>query len=432
MKKISNKFSLTLLATMLAVQIASCGSDTKKTISSSTTPVIVYSNSAAFHGNVTFTWGVNTYGQLGNGDTNALNKQIAPVSVLGAAASGMDGVAVGGTHLLAFKNNGNVYAWGNNSYGQLGDNMNNVSALPVVVFKDALTPLSGVIDVSAGLYHSVAIVDDGSGTKGTVWAWGDNSWKQLGDTVVTSRIIAGQVSGVSNVTKISAGGGHNLALINDGTVMSWGYNQFGQLGLDISGLIISTPGTISGFPQNSTVVDIAAGGSHSLFLVKEGATTSVWACGYNHYGQLGRGTTSLLYQGLDKVMLDSATPLQNVLQVAAGLDHSLAIVDDGSGTTGTVWAWGYNLYGQLGNGNTFDQSRPVQVLKGSGSPLTDISKIVAVGNHSLALDKNGKLWAWGDNTYGQLGINSSSTVFSFVALPVSLMTSDADLYHRMP
>jgi alpha-tubulin suppressor-like RCC1 family protein len=184
------------------------------------------------------------------------------------------------------------------------------------------------------------------------------------------------------------------------------------------------------------VIHIAAGGGHCLFVTGDG---NVWACGLNYYGQLGDGTTINRKDGVVPVLKDGnpVTPLTGAIAVAAGLDHSLVIIDDGSGTKGTVWAWGSNTYGQLGNPKNFNTdikvTSPVQVLKVGGDPLENVTKIVAIGNHSLALVDDGSnpptLWAWGDNTYGQVG--NGKTIDSTYAIEITGIT-DPDLYMPVP
>jgi alpha-tubulin suppressor-like RCC1 family protein len=203
---------------------------------------------------------------------------------------------------------------------------------------------------------------------------------------------------------IAAGGRHGLALDSGGTVWSWGSNKDGQLGQVLATTNSPTPDKVvqdgvSGPLPN--VIHIAAGGGHSLFVDSAG---NVWACGLNIYGQLGDGSTTNRKDGVVQILNDSnGNPFTGATAVAAGLDHSLALIGGG------VWAWGNNRNGQLGYPKNFNTDTPVtspdKVMMGPspGTPLLNIVKIVAIGNHSLAVDSSGKLWAWGDNTYGQLG-----------------------------
>jgi alpha-tubulin suppressor-like RCC1 family protein len=315
--------------------------------------------------------------------------------------TGIYGVSAGGTHILAFINNGNVYAWGNNGDGQLGNDSDKASSTPVQVIKASdSTLLSGVTAVSAGGSHSLALRNDG-----TVWAWGSNDEGNLGVTTSNNpQRTAVQVTSITSaVTKVAAaaGGGHSLALMDniDKTVMSWGRNTLGQLGRTTA--TPATPGTVvKGTGDLTNVTGIAAGMSHSLFLLGDG---TVWACGYNRFGQLGVGAGDTNSRN---VAVQVAGLTGNATQVAAGFDHSLALI------SGEVWAWGLNNYGQLGNGapligDTVQQSTvPVKVKTNeAGHPnLSGITKIVAIGDHNLAVDGSGQLWVWGYNSFGELGL----------------------------
>jgi alpha-tubulin suppressor-like RCC1 family protein len=281
-------------------------------------------------------------------------------------------IAAGYSHSLALKEDGSVWAWGRNDYGQLGDGTTtNKSSLVQV------SGLSQVTRIAAGDYHSLALKEDGS-----VWAWGRNSEGQLGDGTTTNKSSPVQVSGLSQVTRIAAGYYHSLALKEDGSVWAWGNNGNGQLG-DGTTTNKSSPVQVSGLSQ---VTRIAAGYSHSLAIKED---CSVWAWGRNDYGQLGDGTTT------NKSSPVQVSGLSQVTRIAAGDYHSLALKEDGS-----VWAWGYNGNGLLGDGTTTNKSSPVQV-----SGLSQVTRIAAGSSHSLAIKEDGSVWAWGQNhpEYGQLG-----------------------------
>ena len=310
-------------------------------------------------------WGSNAFGQLGNGTTTSSN---APVQV--SDLSGVQDVAAGRYHSLALKNDGTVWTWGDNAFGQLGDGTYTQRTTPVQV-----SGLSGVQAISANQADSLALKNDG-----TVWGWGDNWAGQLGNgTTTSSTNVPVQVSGLSGVQDVAAGTGHSLALKNDGTVWALGYNRFGQLG---NGTTINsnTPVQVSDL---SGVQDVAAGQLHGLALKNDG---TVWAWGDNGGGQLG-----------DSTYTQRTTPVQvsglsGVQAIASGAYYSLALKNDG-----TVWTWGGNGFGQLGNGTTTNSNTPVQVSDLSGV------QAIAGGLLSLALKNDGTLWAWGANNYGQLG-----------------------------
>ena len=291
-------------------------------------------------------------------------------------------IAAGGNHSLELKKDGTVWAWGDNTTGQFGTGTTTSSNVPVQV-----PGLSGVRAVVATVAHSLALKEDG-----TVWAWGSNSYGQLGDGTTTDRYSPIKVLGLSGVRAIAAGDGHSLALKEDGTVWAWGLNLNGQLG-DGTSKGRHTPVKVSGL---TGVKAIAAGGSHSLALKSGGA---VWAWGNNLYGQIGDATTTTKYTPVR--VKDPANPsifVTGVTAIAAGSFHSLALRNDG-----TVWAWGYNIFGQLGDGTTTLSNIPVQV-----SGLTNVTSIAAEFQHVLALKEDGAVWAWGNNLYGQLGDDTNT------------------------
>ncbi|HYO56780.1 RCC1 domain-containing protein, partial [Archangium sp.] len=220
---------------------------------------------------------------------------------------------------------------------------------------------------------------------GTVWSWGFGGFGQLGDGTTTSvRTTPVQVQGLTSAVSVAAGGDHSLALRHGGTVWAWGANSSGQLG-NASITQRTTPVQVSGL---TGVTAIAAGEGHSLAVRDDG---TLWAWGENASGQLGDGSTT------DRLSPVQVSGLTGVVAVAAGYDFSLALRNDG-----TVWGWGDNVKGELGNGTTTASPTPVQV-----SGLTGVTAIAAGTAHALALKSDGTLWAWGYNDYSQLGDGTS-------------------------
>ena len=406
MRKIVPNCSKILAGVLLTTLLAACGSKEGETTAiSSQNPQVFYSHSVAMSSDSVYSWGVNTYGQLGH---DGITAKSTPKPVTIEADDGtpiaINGVSAGGTHTLAFGVAADpVYAWGNNGFGQLGNNSTTASTKPVKVRIDSTADpafLTGITAVAAGWDHSLAL------KSGAVWAWGNNRQGQLGLGDVTPEInqrsfAVPAISPVNaNVTMIAAGGSYNLALSSDKTVRSWGYNKSGQLGQGLDTHKIPTPGkvvTAAGGSELPNVIHIAAGGSHSLFVDGD---HKVWACGLNNFGQLGDGSFKKEFVAVPVLKdKDSDEQLTGAIAVAAGLGHSLALID------GNVWAWGNNDSGQLGDNSTTTRTTPVQVLTNETGhpPLDNIIKIVAIGNHSFALESGGHLWAWGENTYGQLG-----------------------------
>ncbi len=329
-------------------------------------------------------WGENFVGQLGDGTTNS---RFTPVVVNGLGSnSGIIAIAAGQQHNLAVKSDGSVLAWGANFSGQVGDGTTSSSrTTPVSVL--GLGSGSGVISVSAGNQHSMALKSDGS-----VLAWGNNGAGQLGDGSFIDRTAPGPVSGLgsgSGVVVIDAASDSSLARKSDGSVVAWGNNNFSQLG---TGTFVSrgTPVQVTGLAPGSGVIAISGAGSHSLAAKSDG---SVLAWGNNSAGQLGNGGSD------GKVSPFPLTGLDGTISVAAGTFYSLALKADG-----TVLAWGNNNNGQLGDGTFTSRATPFQV-DGFG-PGSRVIAITAGGNHALALKSDGSVLAWGNNGSGQLGDGS--------------------------
>jgi alpha-tubulin suppressor-like RCC1 family protein len=223
-------------------------------------------------------------------------------------------VAAGFTHSLALLSDGTVWAWGCNFNGQLGDGTTTQRTSPVQV-----TGLSGVVRaVAAGWFHNLAVMSDGH-----VWSWGLNDHGQVGDGTTTNRTSPVQIpdSLLSGVTAVAAGGYHSLALKTDGTVSAWGYNLYGQVG-DNTTIDRSGPVQVLG-PTGAS--GIAAGAYHSLGLVTQGTQVTAWAWGQNNYGQLGIASTTPSMPVPIPVWGGVGSALSGVLAIAGGGSHTLAI-----------------------------------------------------------------------------------------------------------
>jgi alpha-tubulin suppressor-like RCC1 family protein len=284
-------------------------------------------------------------------------------------------VAAGPTHTLSLKSDGTVWAWGNNSSGQLGDGTTTIRTAPVQV-----SGLTRVVAVAAGRTHSLALKDDG-----TVWAWGDNSAGELGDGTTVPRLRPVQVNQLHGVVAIAAGGLHfNLALKRDGTVSAWGDNFYGQLG-DTTRTPRLRPVEVQGLHD---VTAISAGYGHAIALLANGSV-STW--GWNALGQLGDGT-----------LIDRATPaivrgVGNAVAVTAGtLSHTLVLKGDG-----TLLGWGNNYSGQLG-----DNLLPYRTAPAPVAGVSEIIAIVSGSSHCIAQRRDGGICVWGLNLSGQLGFNT--------------------------
>jgi alpha-tubulin suppressor-like RCC1 family protein len=335
--------------------------------------IIVPSASAASNG--AMAWGDNSFGELGNGTTTGTD---VPVAV--SELSGITAVGAGDAYSLALLNDGTVRSWGAGSNGVLGDASEANSDVPVSV-----TGLSGVTAIAAGEENDLALLSNG-----TVMAWGSNAGGALGDGKTEkeqeSSDVPVAVSGLSGVTAIAAGSASSLALLSNGTVMAWG--NF------VPGVESDVPVAVSGL---SGVIAIAAGRAFNLALLSNG---TVMAWGSNSLGQLGDGTTE-----------NSSTPvavsgLSGVTAISAGGEDSFAVLGGH-----TVMAWGWNESGQLGDGTTKGPEfcgRSTGELACSRTPvavsgLAGATAVSAGVVDSLALLSDGTIMAWGDNTFGQLG-----------------------------
>ena len=385
-----------------------------------------------------YAWGDNSQGQLGNGTTTERHTPVMVPKPAGAPADFTYLQVSGGRyHSLALGSDGNVYAWGNNQYGQLGNGTTNTSQKTPVRVKTPdrstypdLPEDFTYVQVSAGELHSLAL-----GSDGNVYAWGNNQYGQLGNGTTSSQKTPVRVKTPADApadftyVQVSGGYWHSLAVGSDGNVYAWGWNSHGQLG---DGTTVSyrnapvrvkTPDrkTYPDLPADFTYLQVSAGWQHSLALGSDG---NVYAWGNNGNGQLGGGTTSYSQSAPVRVKTPDRKTYPDLpkdftyLQVSAGADHSLAL-----GSDGNAWAWGCNLYGQFGNNSSGSLVNPAPARVRDPASPTDKSRglkaaQVSAGYHdSLALGSDGNAWAWGNNKYGQLGNNSYRD--STVPVPVS-------------
>ena len=317
-----------------------------------------------------FAWGGNGYGQLGNG--SFFNSSV-PVQVRGLSA--VRSVEAGSMHTVALRTDGTVWGWGVNYWGQLGQGAVNAgSSVPLMV-----PGMSNVKALSAGQTHTSVVT-----TAGTVWGWGSLPGRGSAAPV--------QVAGLQNVRTVVAGHDFNLAIKLDGTVWGWGGNAHGQLGIGKRSDAVAAPVQISGLDQ---VVAVSAGYVHAMALRKDG---SVWSWGSDSFGVLasknGKPFVPQPVQGLP-------TPVNGasgVKAIAAGTFNSAVLYSDGS-----VWAWGDNGAGQLGNGGTLSASAPVRI-----NSVTDVVALAIGDGFVSLLTSSGAVYSIGANPAGQLGNNTIS------------------------
>lgn len=288
-----------------------------------------------------------------------------------------------------------LWGWGNNSFGQLGDGTATDSASPVQVGTD-----TDWLGLSALDVHTVALKRNG-----TLWAWGENEYGQLGNGTTEGSYVPIQVGTDTDWKTASAGGNHTIAIKNDGSLWGWGENDHGQLGNGVLPDDSTLPPPVYTPTQIGTDTNwqaVSSGGWHTAALKADG---SLWAWGYNTYGQVGNGTITHVYSPVqiltaNELETSSTTPWK---AVSAGFVYTLAIKADGS-----LWAWGNNVYGQIGINPSEVNYGAVPLQIGAD---TDWQAVAAGARHTVALKTNGTLWAWGNNTYGQLGNGTATDTF---------------------
>lgn len=347
--------------------------------------------------------GDNSFGQLGFPSSgNALKASMAGFE--GAVA-----VSTGGGFTVAVRQVDNsVWVWGDNFFGQLGDGRApSVSVSPVqVVVREGTegaethVPLDGVAAVSGGANHAVAVKQDGS-----VWAWGGNNCGQVGagPEAAGAAPYATLVPTAFTATAVAAGGDFTLALASDGTVYAWGCNGSGQLGNGSvdesqSPFPAPTPVMVSSTQPLTEVSAIAANGKHALALKADG---TVWSWG-EHQG-FEEGSEAPWSQPYAR----QVAPLAQMEAVSAGGWHNLALVEATESLPSVLWGWGdaEPAAGKLGDAymTVSDWWAPVQVIGTAWDISQRIVRIEAGSSHTVALLTDGSVWAWGGNGSGELG-----------------------------
>ena len=331
-----------------------------------------------------YSWGSNAAGQLGN--DSVVTSSNVPVPVLAPAGVMFTQISAGYDHSLAIGSDGKTYAWGDNTSGGLGIGTSGpASPLPTEVELP-----SGVTftQVSAGQDFSLAV-----GSDGNAYAWGENSYGQLGvDTVVDSSlpVLVSPAGGLA-VVDVSAGGNHSLAVGADGFAYAWGSNGAGQLG-DGTGTGSRVPVQVTG--ASGLLTQVSAGGNHSLAVGSDGKT---YAWGDNAFGQLGNGTVA-------NSLVPTAVSLPTGVtftEVSSGQHHSLAV-----GSDGNAYVWGYD-----------SETTPEKVISPADVVFSQLSGGIA---HSLAVGSDGNTYGWGYNLNGELGDGSGTSSTELVAVDRSM------------
>ena len=320
-------------------------------------------------------WGRNIDGELG--DNTAVNKS-SPVQTVSGGADWKQVSTGGQWHTAAIKTDGTLWIWGNNFYGQLGDNTNTHTLSPIQTIFGG----TNWKQVSTAGYFTAAIKTDG-----TLWTWGHNASTQLGNASNFWSSSPVQTSaGGTNWKQVSNGSNFAGAIKTDGTLWTWGANGFGQLGDNTTDNKWSPVQTTAG---GTNWKQVSAYG-YNIAAIKTDGT--LWSWGPNGYGMVGDNTTD---QRLSPVQTISGGT--NWKQVSMGEYHTSAIKTDGS-----LWMWGYNYYGGLGDNTNYTRLSPVQT-EAAG---TNWKQVANGAFHTAAIKTDGTLWTWGENIQGELGDNS--------------------------
>jgi alpha-tubulin suppressor-like RCC1 family protein len=367
-------------------------------------------------------WGANNSGELGDGTNISKN---SPIQI--GSSNDWNSIASGLGFTLALKNDGTLWAWGRNNFGQLGDGTYIDKATPVQI------GTSNWQSITAGYWFSIGVKSDGTlwswgyningtlgngnipnqntpmqvgtdntwqfvvsnnnysfgiKTNGTLWGWGANGSYMLGDGTTINRTTPTQIGNNNDWVKVFAGGTGSLGIKSNGTLWGWGFNRFGVLGL---GNTTPQPTPVQ-IGISSEWISASIDG-HCLFLKIDG---SLWVSGNNSDGELGDGV-------VDKYTSPNQTNSTNDwLSITAGTNFNTGSHSHGIKVDGTLWSWGENLFGELGDGTNIHRSTPIQIGNSN-----DWLKVSSGTSHSIALKTDNTLWSWGDNHRGQLGNNSN-------------------------
>lgn len=334
-------------------------------------------------------------------------------------------VAPGLAHALALKSDGRIFAWGDQRKGALANGLlaNGNVTVPGAAMTAAATPVTDAIMARAGFASGIYI-----DRTGQAWATGANTYGELGDGTTVDQPYFAKVkkSGtpgdwLTGITYVDAGYFTSGAIGASGQVYMWGAQLLGRVGNGATTDNALYPDKVkTDAPGNPDLVGMVAveAGSYDGFargpnaLEQSGGAGNVWGWGYNYYGTLGLGDTTTRYYAA-KMKLDASTDLTDAWDVSEGAFH-VAVVRWKTGDPdlqGTVWCAGWRSYGCIGdNGSTAGNATyPSRVVKADNTPLKNIVQLGTSFYHTLALDSDGHVWAWGDNTKGCLGDGTTTT-----------------------
>jgi alpha-tubulin suppressor-like RCC1 family protein len=324
-------------------------------------------------------WGLNNLGQLGD---NTIISKSSPVQTVSGGTNWKFLAYAGDYGPRVIKSDGTLWLWGWNNTGQLGDNTTTSKSSPIQTVSGGTNWKQ--VGICMGTF-SAAIKTDG-----TLWLWGLNSTGQLGDNTTTDKSSPVQtISGGTNWKQVAGGSGHTAAIKTDGTLWTWGSNVFGELGDNTTTSKSSPVQTISG---GTNWKQVSCGSEHSAAIKTDG---TLWLWGRNQFGQLGNNARTSISSPVQTVSGGT-----NWKQLSCGVYYTAAIKTDG-----TLWLWGQGTSGQLGDNTITHRSSPVQTVSGG----TNWKQVSCGVNNTAAIKTDGTLWLWGSNVFGELGDNTTTS-----------------------
>lgn len=348
-----------------------------------------YHSAALKDDNTVWTWGQNDYGRLGDG---TIENSATPVQVKGL--NDVISVSAGYAHTVVIKKDGTVWAWGANNHGQIGDGTTEFRTSPVQV-----KGLTDVIALSICSELNVALKKDG-----TVWSWGSNYNYIQGDGIDFSTTPV-QLNQIKDVLSVSVSGTNLIILKKDGTIWGLGNNFMYQLGNDDWDFYTSTLVQIKGLTE---IVSVCSGDCLTVALKNDG---TVWAVGSNMNGEMGGSSTENYTYNIVQIK-----GISDVANISVDDSHIIALKNDG-----TVWEWGQDFLDTF-NESVEDYYKKIALTQVKG--LTGMVEISSGYMHSMALKNDGTIWSWGYNKYGELG---DGTNINSPSAPVKVMINLGNL-----
>ena len=352
-----------------------------------------------------FTWGGGHYGQLGNGNTIDIN---VPEDITGNFNLNISEiitlVSLGEYHSSAITSEGRIFTWGSNGAGQLGDGTTTNSSLPIDITSNFNLGSGEIITlISLGEFHSLATTSEGR-----IFTWGYNGDGELGDGTTTNSSIPIDITSNFNlnvgetVINVSLGGYHSSVITSEGRIFTWGANGSGKLGdgtttnsslpIDITSNFSLTSGEI--------ITSISLGVSHSSAITSEGR---IFTWGRGNYGQLGDGGTTDSLLPIDITSNFNLNEGELITNDSLGYRHSSAITSEER-----IFTWGYNVDGELGDGTTINSSLPIDITNNFNLDTGESISMIYLGDyHSSIITSEGVIFTWGFNAYGELGDGGS-------------------------